>query len=92
MPAKLYAVNGSHPCDTVERALQLKGVAYKVVELPPPAHALVMRALFGERTVPALKLESGEKVQGSRAILARLDELVGHALELEGALDGVAGM
>jgi glutathione S-transferase len=31
--------------------------------------------LFGARTVPAVRFDDGEKVSGSRAILARLDEL-----------------
>ncbi|CAN5450062.1 hypothetical protein BH20ACT17_BH20ACT17_03100 [soil metagenome] len=35
-----------------------------------------MRLRFAQRTVPALRLDGGEKVQGSRAILRRLDELV----------------
>ncbi len=76
MPAKLYVVHGSHPCETVARALELKGVTFKKVELPPAAHAAVTRALFGQRTVPAIRFESGEKLSGSRAILRRLDELV----------------
>ena len=76
MPAKLYVVHGSHPCQTVARALELKGIAFTTVELPPPSHAPVMRVLFGRRTVPGIRFESGEKVSGSRAILRRLDELV----------------
>ena len=75
MPAKLYVVHGSHPCQTVARALELKGIAFTTVELPPPSHAPVMRVLFGRRTVPGIRFESGEKVSGSRAILRRLDEL-----------------
>lgn len=75
MAATLYVVNGSHPCATVERALQLKGLPYKVVEFPPPLHMPAMKLLFGRRTVPAIKLEGGEKLSGSRAILRRLDEL-----------------
>lgn len=75
MPATLYVVNGSHPCATVERALQLKGLPYKIVEFPPPMHMPAMKLLFGKRTVPAIKLEGGEKLSGSRAILRRLDEL-----------------
>ncbi|MDQ3630343.1 MAG: glutathione S-transferase N-terminal domain-containing protein [Actinomycetota bacterium] len=76
MPATLYVVHGSHPCATVARALDFKAVAYKTVELPVGAHAGVMRVLFGRRTVPGIRLESGEKLSGSRAILRRLDELV----------------
>ncbi len=76
MPAKLYVVHGSHPCATVARALELKGIPYKVVELLPPMHAALQRARFGQRTVPGIKFENGEKVVGSRAILRRLDVLV----------------
>jgi glutathione S-transferase len=76
MPAKLYVVHGSHPCKTVERALDLKNVAYTKVELPPPAHAAIMRTMFPGRTVPGIRFEDGEKVQGSRAILARLEDRV----------------
>lgn len=74
MTATLYVVNGSHPCATVERALQLKGIPYKIVEFPPPMHMAAMKLLFGKRTVPGLKV-NGEKITGSRAILRRLDEL-----------------
>jgi glutathione S-transferase len=75
MPAKLYVVHGSHPCATVQRALELKAVPYTVVELPPPMHAALQRLRFGVRTVPGLTLESGEKLSGSRAIIRRLEEL-----------------
>ena len=76
MPAKLFVVHGSHPCRTVARALELKGIAFTPVELPPAAHVPIMRVLFGRRTVPGIRFEGGEKVTGSRAILRRLDELV----------------
>ncbi len=76
MPARLYVVHASHPCATAEKALELKGVPFKRVELPPPAHALVMPRLFGGRTVPGIKFEDGEKVQGSRAILRALERRV----------------
>jgi glutathione S-transferase len=76
MPAKLYVVHGSHPCATVEKALELKGVPYKRVELPPPSQVVVMPRLFGRRTVPGIRFEDGEKVQGSRAILRALDRRV----------------
>jgi glutathione S-transferase len=75
MPAKLYVVHGSHPCATVQRALDMKAVPYKVVELLPPMHAALQRVRFGARTVPGLTLESGEKLSGSRAIIRRLEEL-----------------
>src|SRR5215207_9497136 len=74
MSASLYVVNGSHPCATVERALELKGIDYTLFEWPPPMHAPMQWLLFRERTVPALRLD-GEKISGSRAILRRLEEL-----------------
>jgi glutathione S-transferase len=63
----LYVVHGSHPCAAVERALELKGLAFRRIELPPPLHAPIQRVMFGARTVPAIKLDGGEKVSGSRA-------------------------
>jgi glutathione S-transferase len=71
----LYVVHGSHPCAAVQRALDLKGLPYRRIELPPPFHAPVQRVLFGARTVPAVRLDGGERVSGSRAILQRLEEL-----------------
>jgi glutathione S-transferase len=71
----LYVVHGSHPCAAVQRALEMKGLAFRRIELPPPLHAPLQRIRFGSRTVPAMRLEGGEKVSGSRPILKRLDEL-----------------
>jgi glutathione S-transferase len=75
MPAKLYAIHGSHPCRAVARAMRMKGVDYKIVELVPPSHVLVQPLVFRRRTVPGVRFEDGEKVVGSRAIMRRLDEL-----------------
>ena len=71
----LYVVHGSHPCAAVERALEMKGLPFRRIELPPPLHAPLQFARFGTRTVPAMRLEDGEKVAGSRAILRRLDDI-----------------
>lgn len=76
MPAKLYVVQGSHPSATAERALELKGVPFKRVELPELAHIPLQKRRFGAPTVPGVVFEDGEKVQGSVAILHRLDERV----------------
>lgn len=76
MPAKLYVVHGSHPCAAVQRALELKGVEHRVVELPPPLHMPLQRLRFGARTVPAIRFADGERLSGSSAIMRRLDELV----------------
>ncbi len=75
MPIKLYVVHGSHPCAAVARAMDMKGLAYDVVELLPPMHAAIQRVRFGARTVPSVRLESGEKLSGTKAIMRRLDEL-----------------
>ena len=74
MGLRLYVVHGSHPCAAVEKAMSIKGLSYAVTEWPPPLHAPIQLALFGARTVPALKLD-GEKVSGSRAIMRRLEQL-----------------
>jgi glutathione S-transferase len=73
--ATLYAVPASHPCAAVEKALQLKGIEYKRVDIPPVAHKPVQRALFGGGTVPGLVLD-GEKILGSRRIMRALDDRV----------------
>ena len=58
---RLYVVHGSHPCAAVEKAMSIKGPSYDVTEWPPTLHAPMQLALFGARTVPALKLD-GEKI------------------------------
>ena len=72
---KLYVIPSSHPCATVEAALQLKGIPYRVVELPPELHRLHQRLRFGQPTVPSMVLD-GHRLIGSRAIVHRVDELV----------------
>lgn len=60
----------------MRRALELKGIPYRVVEFPPPLHVPFQRLRFGARTVPGIVLEDGERISGSTAIMRRLDELV----------------
>jgi glutathione S-transferase len=74
--AKLYVVHGSHPCMTVARALELKGIPYKRVELPELVHIPHQRLRFGGRSVPSVKFEDGTKALGSRPILRLLDARV----------------
>lgn len=76
MPARLYMVHGSHPCATVIKAFELKGLPLKRVELPASSQPLVMSVLFGGRTVPGVKFDDGDKVQGSRKILRALEDRV----------------
>src|SRR5213083_948604 len=58
----LYVVPASHPCAAVELALKRKGLAYRRVDLLPLWHVVHQTAVFGRRTVPGLKLPTGEKV------------------------------
>ncbi|MCW2982487.1 MAG: hypothetical protein JWR63_57 [Conexibacter sp.] len=76
MPARVFVVHGSHPCATVEKAFEIKGLAYRRVEIPAALQPVVMRPLFGGRTVPGVRFADGEKVQGSRAILRALERRV----------------
>jgi len=72
----LHVLPPSHPCLTVRAALRLKGLEYERVDLPLGRHMEPMAELYGEgnTTVPGM-LVDGEPVHGSRAIMARLEEL-----------------
>ncbi|MBI5309857.1 MAG: glutathione S-transferase [Actinobacteria bacterium] len=80
MSIRVYYIPGSHPCNAVFKALDLKGLDYKKVVVIPPAHRLQMKLMFGSRTVPAIKYTDAsgtvEKVQTTRAIFRMLDSLV----------------
>lgn len=76
MAAKLFQVHGSHPCAAVRKALDLKGIDYKLVEFPPPFHMPYQRLRTGSRTVPSVKFDDGEVVSGSSAIMRRIDRMV----------------
>jgi glutathione S-transferase len=71
---KLYVLPGSHPCDAVEAALRLKGIAYERVDLMPIMPALAGPLLYGGATVPGMRIGS-ERLAGSRTIMRRLDDL-----------------
>jgi glutathione S-transferase len=75
MAIRLYVVHGSHPCAAVQRTLEIKSLDHELVELPPPLHVPIQRLRFGGRTVPAVTLETGEKLSGSRAIMRRLEAI-----------------
>lgn len=73
----LHALPPSHPCMTVEAALRLKGLPYERVDLPMTGeHPGRMTEIYGtgNSTVPGV-LVDGQPVHGSRAILARLEEI-----------------
>ena len=75
MAATLYAVPASHPCACVERALQLKRIEYRRVDIPPVAHKPIQMLLFGGGTVPGLTLD-GKRILGSRRIVRALEAKV----------------
>ncbi|HTA05721.1 MAG TPA: glutathione S-transferase [Solirubrobacteraceae bacterium] len=72
----LHAVPPSHPCMTVAAALKHKGLEFERVDLPMTERIGLMEEIYGEgkSRVPAMLVDE-EPVQGSRAILARLEEL-----------------
>ncbi|MBA2504495.1 MAG: glutathione S-transferase family protein [Thermoleophilaceae bacterium] len=77
MPAKLYSIPGSHPAMAGRLMLERKGIPYKRVDLIAAAHKPILKALrFSGSTVPAIKLEDGRKIQGTREIARVLDEIV----------------
>jgi glutathione S-transferase len=73
MTAVLYAIPASHPCAVVERALQLKGIPYRRVELIPVLQRPVQWLRFHAGSVPGLALEDGTRFSGSRTILRALE-------------------
>ena len=87
MDAVLYALPASHPCAAVERALVLKGIPYRRVELIPGAHRIAMRLRFGERTVPAVAFPDGGRVVGSRPLMRALDARVPEPRLVRGGAD-----
>jgi glutathione S-transferase len=72
----LHVLPPSHPCMTVRAALHHKQLEYELVEFVPGRHVEPMQEIYGEgnSTVPGLLID-GEPVHGSRAILARLEQL-----------------
>jgi glutathione S-transferase len=75
MNVKLYSIPGSHPAAAARAMLELKGIPYRRVDLPPVMSRALMRPLgFSGNRVPALKVD-GRKVQGSRNISRELDVL-----------------
>ena len=73
---KLHLLPISHPCLTTKAALDHKGVAYEEIVMPMGEHREKMEEIYGEgrATVPGMTID-GEKVHGSTAILARLEEV-----------------
>jgi glutathione S-transferase len=74
-PATLYSLSVSHPGHAARLMLEQKGIAYRVVDLQPGLHPVLLRlARFRGGTVPALRIE-GRRIQGSLRISRALDRL-----------------
>jgi glutathione S-transferase len=73
----LHVLPPSHPCRAVMEALSVKGLEYERVDFVPGTHVEQMKAIYGEgnHTVPGMLID-GERVHGSRPIMARLEKLV----------------
>jgi glutathione S-transferase len=73
---KLYVIPASHPCTTAELMLERKGIEYKRRDLVTAMHIPILKAMrFESRTVPAIKTDDGQKIQGTRKISRYLEEL-----------------
>jgi glutathione S-transferase len=73
--ATVYVVPGSHPSMAARLELELKGIAYRRVDLLPAIHKPILRVLgFPGTTVPALRI-AGRRYQGSRRISRALDDV-----------------
>lgn len=74
MPARLYSIRLSHPSLCVAGMLRQLDVGFREVVLPGGLHPVVLLARgFRGPTVPALRLDDGTRVQGSRPIARALD-------------------
>jgi glutathione S-transferase len=86
LSATLYALPASHPCAAIEVALQLKGIAYRRVDMIPVVSKLQQWRRFGGITVPGVVFDDGEKVLGSRGIVRSLEHraIEPHLLPVDG--------
>jgi glutathione S-transferase len=77
MSARLYVTSLSNPSKAAIAMVAYKQLPHKVVNLTSGFHPYLVRAAgFQGRTVPALRLDDGRRVQGSLAISRTLDELI----------------
>jgi glutathione S-transferase len=75
MKVRLYWIAVSHPSQAARKMLELKQVAFELVNVLPLNQRLHLRlAGFRGGTVPALRVD-GRRIQGSRQIARAADEL-----------------
>lgn len=77
MKATVYGIPGSHPVRAALAMLDRKGIDWKLVDMPPVAGRLYLRARgFSGPTVPAIRFDDGRRLQTTRAISRELDRVV----------------
>jgi glutathione S-transferase len=78
MTARLYVTSLSNPSKAAAAMVFHKRLPHRLITLPSGFHPLLVRAAgFPGRTVPALELADGRRIQGSLAISRALDETIG---------------
>lgn len=79
MKLRFYVIPASHPSKAVMAAAEYKGLDFERTTLLPGMQPIVATLLFGDRTVPALKITGGpngtEKVQTTAKIFRALESL-----------------
>jgi glutathione S-transferase len=76
MHATVYAVAASHPVRAALLMLDHKGIPYTRKDMPNVVVRPMLRAMgFPGPTVPAVKFDDGTKVQTTRALARKLDEM-----------------
>jgi len=71
---RVFMFEGSNSCLTARLMLKHKRLEYERVDLPPAAHALLVRRMgFPQMTVPAMIVD-GKRIQGTLDISQALDE------------------
>jgi glutathione S-transferase len=77
MAVRLYVTPLSNPSHAAIGMLEHKQLPHKLVKLPSGLHPYLVRAArFSGRTVPALRLEDGRRIQSTLGISRVLDELI----------------
>ena len=71
-PIRLYMFEGSNACLTAQLMLEHKQLPYDRIDLPPAAHAFLIRRRGFPKTVPAMIL-GGKHVQRTLDISEALD-------------------
>lgn len=76
LPTTLYEFPHSHFCEIARWGLSYKGIDYRSIPLLPGWHALRMKALVRDTSLPVLLID-GQAIQGSAEILDFLEERQG---------------